>query len=79
VGGYIVLAGLWSSPISDASMNPARSFGPDVVRWDFTSYWVYVIGPLAGALLAVLFAHVLRAPGGDPEARRAAQGTLGAD
>ena len=30
VGGYIVLAGLWSSPISGASMNPARSFGPDL-------------------------------------------------
>lgn len=75
VGGYIVLAGLWSSPISDASMNPARSFGPDVVRWDFASYWVYVVGPLVGALLAVLFAYVLRGPGGDPVARRAAQGT----
>ena len=30
VGGYIILAGLWSSPISGASMNPARSFGPDL-------------------------------------------------
>jgi aquaporin Z len=28
VGGYIILAGLWSSPVSGASMNPARSFGP---------------------------------------------------
>src|SRR5919201_4101015 len=65
VGGYIVLAGLWSSPISGASMNPARSFGPDLVRGDFTSYWLYIVGPLAGALLAVLFAYVLRGPGGD--------------
>ena len=30
VGGYIILAGFWSSPISGASMNPARSFGPDL-------------------------------------------------
>jgi aquaporin Z len=36
VGGYIILAGLWSSPISGASMNPARSFGPDLVNWDFS-------------------------------------------
>jgi aquaporin Z len=77
VGGYIVLAGLWSSPISGASMNPVRSFGPDVLRWDFTSYWVYVVGPLSGALLAVLFAFLLRGPGGDPGGVRAAQGALG--
>ena len=78
VGGYIVLAGLWSSPISGASMNPARSFGPDLVRGDFTSYWLYIVGPLAGALLAVLFAHVLRGPGGDVGGRRAGSGVLGA-
>ena len=53
VGGYIALAGLWGSPISGASMNPARTFGPDLVGTDFTSYWVYVAGPLVGAALAV--------------------------
>jgi aquaporin Z len=78
VGGYIVLAGLWASPISGASMNPARSFGPDLVRGDFTSYWVYVVGPAAGALLAALFALVLRGPGGDMGGRRAGSGVLGA-
>jgi aquaporin Z len=77
VGGYIALAGLWSSPISGASMNPARSFGPDVLRWDFTSYWVYLVGPLAGALVAAAFAYVLRGPGGDPGGVRAGQGALG--
>ena len=77
VGGYIALAGLWSSPISGASMNPARSFAPDVLRWDFTSFWVYVVGPLGGALLAVLFANLLRGPGGDPGGVRAGQGILG--
>jgi aquaporin Z len=77
VGGYIALAGLWSSPISGASMNPARSFGPDLARWDFASYWVYVAGPLAGAAIAVCFAWVLRGRGGDAGGIAAAQGALG--
>ncbi len=76
VGGYITLAGLWSSPISGASMNPARSFGPDAALWDFSHYEVYIIGPLVGAVLAVGVAWLLRGAGGDVSALRAAQGTL---
>ena len=76
VGGYIALAGLWGSPISGTSMNPARTFGPDLVGADFTSYWVYVAGPLAGAVLAVVFGFVLRGPGGGKAGSGAAQGAL---
>ena len=50
VGSYIALAGLWGSPISGTSMNPARTFGPDLVGGDFHAYWVYVAGPLLGLL-----------------------------
>src|SRR6202050_4574225 len=64
VGGYIALAGLWGSPISGASMNPARTFGPDLVSTTFTGYWVYIAGPIAGAVLAVIIAFVLRGAGG---------------
>jgi aquaporin Z len=73
VGAYIILAGLWSSPISGASMNPARSLGPDVVLLDFSHSWVYVVGPLAGGLLAVGIAYILRGRGTGIEA---AQGRL---
>jgi aquaporin Z len=63
VGAYIILAGLWASPISGASMNPARSFGPDLVLWNFSNYWIYIVGPIAGALLAVGIAYILRGRG----------------
>ncbi len=76
IGGYIALAGLWGSPISGASMNPARTFGPDLVATTFTSYWVYVAGPIAGAVLAVAIAFVLRGRGGDKSAAGAAQGDI---
>jgi aquaporin Z len=79
VGGYIALAGLWGSPISGASMNPARSFGPDLVATTFTDYWVYVAGPLAGAVLAVAIAYVLRGKGGGASGAAAAQGDLFTD
>jgi aquaporin Z len=74
VGGYIVLAGLWSSPISGASMNPARSFAPDLVLGHFDHFWVYVAGPGLGAAIAVGVTWLLREPGGDAEAAQTARG-----
>ena len=75
VGGYIALAGLWAAPISGASMNPVRSFAPDLVRGDCAATWIYVVGPLAGAMIAVGFEWILKGP---PTAMGtvAAQGTL---
>ncbi|MCG2621358.1 aquaporin [Arthrobacter sp. I2-34] len=76
VGGYIALAGLWGSPISGTSMNPARTFGPDLVGTNFSDYWVYVAGPLTGAVVAVGIAFVLRGAGGGKAGSGAAQGAL---
>src|SRR6266700_1656465 len=76
VGSYIALAGLWGSPISGASMNPARTFGPDLASTTFTSYWVYIAGPIAGAVVAVGIAFVLRGRGGGKAGAEAAQGDL---
>ena len=60
VGGYIALAGLWAAPVSGASMNPVRSFAPDLLRADLGTTWIYVVGPLVGALIAVGFEWILK-------------------
>jgi len=77
VGGYIALAGLWGSPVSGASMNPARSLGPALVLDDWSSWWAYLIGPIAGGVIAVSISFVLRGQGGGASGSQAAAGTLG--
>jgi aquaporin Z len=55
-------------------MNPARTFGP--VGGDFSHYFVYVAGPIAGAVVAVVLAFVLRRRGGGAAGSAAGQGGL---
>lgn len=78
VGCYIILAGLWASTFSGASMNPVRSLAPDIVRDDFSTTWIYLAGPFLGALIGVVFQWILK---GKPTVSGtiAAQGTLGRD
>ena len=75
-GSYIALAGLWGSPVSGTSMNPARSLGPALVLGDWSSWWAYLAGPVAGGAIAVGIAYVLRGPGGGKHSAEAAQGKL---
>ena len=43
----------WEGPLSGASTNPARSFGPALISGDWQDFWIYAVGPLLGAALAV--------------------------
>jgi aquaporin Z len=58
-------------------MNPGRSLGPAIVLGDWTAWWAYLLGPIAGAVVAGGFAFVLRGAGGGHSGRDAAEGTLG--
>lgn len=75
VGGYIALAGLWAAPISGASMNSVRSLAPDLIRGDLSTSWIYIVGPILGAMVGVGFEWILRGKATSAGAI-VAQGTL---
>jgi len=74
VGSTVALLGLFASPISGASMNPARTLGPDIVANDYTGWWIYIAGPVIGAAIAVAIIGAVRGLP-DKEEQEAAQGS----
>jgi MIP family channel proteins len=68
IGGTVALDALFGGPLTGASMNPARSFGPALAAGEWHDFWIYVLGPVVGAALGASAYQLIRTPG-----------TLGAD
>jgi len=60
IGATVGLEALFAGPISGASMNPARSLGPALMSWTWTAQWIYLVGPMIGALAGALVYQWLR-------------------
>lgn len=54
IGGVVMLEALFAGPVTNASMNPARSFAPALVSGYWLNLWLYILAPIAGALVAVM-------------------------
>ena len=60
IGGTVALDALFGGPVTGASMNPARSLGPALAAGQWTDFWIYVAGPVAGAALGVFGYRLVR-------------------
>ncbi len=64
IGATVALDALWGGPVTGASMNPARSFGPALVTGLWQSHWLYWLAPILGACAGAAFNQAVRA--GEP-------------
>ncbi|HET8820780.1 MAG TPA: MIP family channel protein [Thermoleophilaceae bacterium] len=60
IGGTVALNALFGGPVTGASMNPARSFGPALAAGEWTNFWLYVAGPVVGAALGAFAYQLVR-------------------
>ena len=59
IGAAVAVGALWGGPVSGASMNPARSFGPALISGTWDHHWVYWMGPVLGAVLGGLAYRIM--------------------
>ncbi len=62
IGFTVALDALWGGPISGASMNPARSFGPALIVGLWANQWIYWIAPVIGAIIGAALYQAIREP-----------------
>ena len=76
IGATVALDALWGGPISGASMNPARSFGPALVAGVWQNHWIYWLGPILGASLGAFIYQMIRLPEDKPVVEHQASPTI---
>jgi MIP family channel proteins len=74
IGATILVDALWGGPLTGASMNPARSFGPALLTLHWTNLWIYLVGPIIGGIIGAVVYHLIRQPAA--QAERTASPTL---
>lgn len=60
VGAVVLLEAMFAGPITNASMNPARSIAPAIVAGKMQHLWMYILAPILGAILAVISCKLVK-------------------
>ncbi len=60
VGAVVLLEAMFAGPITNASMNPARSIAPAIVAGKMQHLWMYILAPILGAILAVISCKMVK-------------------
>jgi aquaporin NIP len=60
IGGTVALDALFGGAVTGASMNPARSIGPALAAWSWSDLWIYLLGPLTGAIVGAFAYQLVR-------------------
>lgn len=77
IGATVAVAAFVGGPVTGASMNPARSLAPALFEGQIAELWIYAVGPIAGAALAVAAYNVIRCPPPTPVARETTKSAQG--